>query len=289
MSDLTRPEKTGKEEEEPKKPSTEILRNEIREGLGALEGSAIGLAISGISAGLDIGFGPFLMAVVRTKLTGEFSEPILALIGANLYAVGFLFVVLGRSELFTEQTTLAVLPVLGGHSRPRALVRLWAIVLAANLAGGAIFAAILVLVGPALGIIDPVALGQIAEPLLGHPWWVTILSAVLAGWLMGLLSWLVAASRDTISQIVIVWLITTAIGIGHLHHVVAGSVQLFGAYFAGQNVALGELGLVLLWSTIGNILGGAFFVGVIKFGHTTYGKRPTQHNLEARVPKEEED
>lgn len=54
--------------------------------------------------------------------------------------------------------------------------------------------------------------------MVEHPGWVILLSGVLAGWLMGLLSWLVAASRDTIGQIFIVALVTTAIGIAHLHH-----------------------------------------------------------------------
>ena len=92
------------------------------------------------------------------------------------------------------------------------------------------------------------------------------LSALFAGWLMGLLSWLVTAVADTISQIVIVWLITSAIGFAHLQHVIVGSVQMFAALIAGQSTPA-AVGHVILWVTIGNIVGGSVFVGLIKYSH----------------------
>jgi formate/nitrite transporter FocA (FNT family) len=93
------------------------------------------------------------------------------------------------------------------------------------------------------------------------------LSAVLAGWLMGLLSWLVAAGRDTISQIVIVWLVTTAIGFAGLHHVILGTVEVLSGAFSGQGINVNDFGRFLLWSTLGNAFGGVFFVALIKYGH----------------------
>jgi formate/nitrite transporter FocA (FNT family) len=256
---------------EPKKPSRQILQHEIVEAVDALERPAPALFLSGLSAGLDIGFSLFLMAVVRTLAAGTFSEPAVQLLVACMYAVGFLFVVLGRAELFTEQTTLAVMPVLNRRASPAALARLWAVVYAANLLGAACFAALAVLVGPALGVIDPSAFGELARTLTAHPGWVMFASAVLAGWLMGLMSWLVAASRDTISQIVIVWLIATAIGLGRLHHVVVGSVEVLAGAFAGQGVSAADYGRFLLWTTLGNAVGGSVFVALIK---TSYAATP---------------
>jgi formate/nitrite transporter FocA (FNT family) len=116
------------EEAEPKKPSRQILQHEIVEGVDALDLPVGALFISGLSAGLDIGFSLFLMAVVWTLAEGAFSAQATRLLAAAMYAVGFIFVVLGRSELFTEQTTLAVLPVLNGRASPAALARLWAVV-----------------------------------------------------------------------------------------------------------------------------------------------------------------
>ena len=89
-----------------------------------------------------------------------------------MIAVGFVFVVLGRSELFTEQTTLAVLPVLNGKESIAGLARVWAVVYVANLIGAAAFAGLAVIIGPALGTIEPRAFGEIAAAKTDHPGWV---------------------------------------------------------------------------------------------------------------------
>jgi formate/nitrite transporter FocA (FNT family) len=115
-------------------------------------------------------------------------------------------------------------------------------------------------------VIEPRAFGQIAHKLIDHPAGAMLLSGVLAGWLMGLLSWLVAAGRDTISQVVLVWIVTTAIGFAGLHHVVLGSVEVFAGAFSGQGVGAWDIGRFLLWTTLGNTLGGVVFVAILKYG-----------------------
>ncbi len=250
----------------PKKASREILRHEIAEGVDALERPLVGLCVSGLSAGLDVGFSLFLMAVMRTEMEGVLPEPVVSLFVANMYSVGFIFVILGRSELFTEQTTLAVLPTLSGRTSAVALLRLWGVVYVANLIGASAFAWLATQIGPALGVIEPRAFGTIAHRLTDHPARAMFLSAIFAGWLMGLLSWLVAAGRDTISQIVLVWLITTAIGLAKLHHVVVGTVEVLAGAFSGQGITAAAFGRFLLWTTLGNIVGGVVFVAFLKYG-----------------------
>ncbi len=262
------------EETAPKKASRQILQHEIMEGADALDRPLGGLFISGLSAGLDIGFSVFLMAVMWTLSDGTFRAPVTRILVANMYAVGFVFVVLGRSELFTEQTTLAVLPVLNRQAPPAALARLWAVVYVSNLLGAAAFAALAVGIGPALGVIDPSAFGHLARALTAHAGPVIFGSAVLAGWLMGLMSWLVAASRDTISQIALVWLIATVIGLGRLHHVVVGSVEVLTGVFSGSGVSPADFGRFLGWTTLGNAVGGSFFVALIKYSYAIRGKWP---------------
>ncbi len=251
-------------EPEPKRPSQEILHHEIIEGVDALERPAASLFVSGLSSGLDIGFSLFLMAVIRTLVGTSWGEPATILLMGNAYAVGFLFVVLGRAELFTEQTTLAVLPVLNRRAGVGALARLWVVVYVANLLGAAAFALLAVAIGPASGVINPAAFGDIARTLTDHPGHVILGSAVLAGWLMGLLSWLVAASRDTIGQIAVVWLIATVIGLCRLSHVVVGTVEVLAGLFSGQGITAADYGHFLLWTTLGNVVGGSFFVALIK-------------------------
>ncbi|HEY4561537.1 MAG TPA: formate/nitrite transporter family protein [Thermoanaerobaculia bacterium] len=258
-----------KEEEkgqEPQKSYETILEQEIAAGLTELERASPALLLSGLSAGLDVSLSLLLMAVMKT-LTQDQPRVVSEILVAMMYAAGFLFVVLGRSELFTEHTTLAVLPVLDGRASLAQLGRLWGLIYVANQAGAAAFAAFLAFLGPRLGVIEPRVFGEIASGLVAPPGWVILLSAVLAGWLMGLLTWLVAASRDTIGQIFIVSLVTTAIGIAHLHHAVVGAAEVLAGVFSGQGATWPDFAKFLLWATLGNILGGVFFVALIKFGH----------------------
>jgi len=262
-----------KEEEkgqEPQKSYETILEQEIAAGLTELERGSPALLLSGLSAGLDVSLSLLLMAVMKTLTQGQ-PRVVSEILVALMYAAGFLFVVLGRSELFTEHTTLAVLPVLDGRASLAQLGRLWGLIYVANQAGAAAFAAFLAFLGPRLGVIETPVFGDIASGLVEHPGWVILLSAVLAGWLMGLLSWLVAASRDTISQIFIVALVTTAIGLAHLHHAVVGTAEVLAGVFSGQGATLADFGKFLLWATLGNILGGVLFVALIKFGHIRSG------------------
>lgn len=262
---------------DPRKPAQRILEHEISEGLAEMERSTQGLFFAALSAGLDIGFSFLLMATVYTRMSGEIPTSLVDIFVAIAYTLGFIFVVLGRSELFTEHTTLAALPVLNRRKSLGALGRLWGTVYVANLLGTAIFAALFVNIGPALGIVEMKVFGEIARKVVEHDWWVILLSGTLAGWMMGLLSWLVAAGRDTISQIVVIFLVTAAIGYAHLHHSIVGSAEVLGGIFAGQGITWGHYFYFLLWATLGNSIGGVVFVALIKYGHIVYGNEELTH------------
>ncbi len=255
------------EDEEPKKPSQQIMRHELNEALSALGRPPSRLFFSGLSAGLEIGFSLFLIATVQTLVQHELSHAMNVLLSANMYSFGFLLVILGRSELFTEQTSLAVLPVLSGRASVWELLRLWGTVYVANILGAGLFAAGIAYIGPALGIIDRDVFTEIARGVVEHPSSTILLSGILAGWLMGLLSWLVAAGRDTISQIVIVWLVTATIGVGHLHHSIVGSVEVLAGVFTSSETSWGDFGHFLLWATLGNAIGGPVFLALLKHTH----------------------
>lgn len=253
-----------------KSPET-ILAQEIEEGLSELNRPTSGLFLSGLSAGLDIGFGPLLMAVVLTQSHGGLPTPILELLIAVAYAVGFVFVILGQSALFTEQTTLAVLPVIHGRAGYRQLGRVWGVVYASNVVGAALFAGFAVLVGTGTKVVEPAVFGEIARGLVAYRWWATLFSGVLAGWLMGLLSWLVSATRDTVSLLLVVLFVTGAIGFAHLPHSIAGTVEVLFGVFAGS-VGVRQFGVFLLWSTLGNVVGSVVFVAVLKYSYVQRGE-----------------
>ncbi len=253
--------------EEAQKSYHTVLEQHVEQALEDLGRPAAGLLLSSFSAGLDIGFGPFAMAVISTLTRDTFSDASVELLTALAYTSGFLLVIVGRSALFTEQTTSAVLPVLAGRAPGHRLLRLWFLVLVGNLLGGALAAAFISYLGQQLGIVDVAALGAIADKLVRHSSFVVFLSAVAAGWLMGLLAWLVVASRETTSQVLLIVVVTFVIGISSLHHSIAGAVEVLMAVFANAGPTLFDYGRVVGWSIIGNAVGGAVFVALLKFGH----------------------
>ena len=160
-----------------------------------------------------------------------------------------------------------MLPVLDKRSSGRELGRLWAVLYVSNLVGCALFAGLIAVLGPELGIVTPAAFDSLAGALLEHPGWVIMLSGVVAGWLMGLTTWLVAASRDTVGRVLITLIVTSAIGFAPFHHAILGTTEVLGAMFLGTGVTLVEFGRFLLWTSVGNVLGGAVFVAGLNYGH----------------------
>lgn len=255
---------------ESKRPYLELLRIERAQGLLELRRPVQGLALSGLSAGLDIGFTALFTGVVWSLVHEDLSAGVTRLLVAAVYPLGFIFVILGRSELFTEHTTLAVIPVLTRRAPVRALARLWGNVYAFNILGAVAAAALIAWLGPRAEIIEPAALAAIADPLISPGPLVLTVGAVFAGWLMGLVSWLVAAGRDTTSQLLLIFLTTGGIGLAHLPHCIAGTVEVLVAVFAGAGPTLGDFGHFLLWATVGNAVGGAVFVAGLKQAHVRY-------------------
>jgi len=245
----------------------EILQEQIETAMHEHNRSNQDLFLSAISAGLEIGFSVFLMAAIFTLFNNVVHPSVLHMLLAFAYPLGFIFVVIGKSELFTEHTTLAVIPVLNRNASIRSLLVLWGVIYAGNLLGGYIFSYILSILPSEFGFIEYETFEKLALKLIEYPWHIVLISATLAGWLMGLLSWLITSAQDTLSRIIIIIMITSVIGIGGLHHAIVGSIEVFTAMITSDNVLVGDYLKVQLFSTIGNLIGGVVFVAFIKFSH----------------------
>ncbi len=256
------------------RPYTDVLTRQIVEGRKQLERTARGLLASSLSAGLDIGFGPLLMAAALTLAGGAggaYNALTMDLLLANLYTVGFIFVVLSGTDLYTELDARAVFPVLDGRSSVRSLLRLWALVIAGNLVGGFVFSALAVYVGGAYGIVVASAFAELARVYTERTTWELFLGAVVAGWLMGLVAWLTASARGTLSCIFFVWLCTFSIALLHLPHSIAGNVEVAMGLLTDPAVAWFDYGRFLLASLVGNAVGGVVFVAILKFAARPQG------------------
>jgi formate/nitrite transporter FocA (FNT family) len=254
-------------QDEPQKSYHTILEQHLEQAQQEIERPAPGLFLSGISAGLDLGFGPLLMAVIASRAGEDLSEGGKAVAMAAAYSVGFVIVVVGRSELFTEQTTSAVLPVLDGRARFAQLLRLWLLVLVGNLIGAAAMGWVVAKLGIAMGIIHDTVIAEMASRMTETSTPVMLASAIAAGWLMGLVAWLVIASRGTASQIVMVAVTTFVIGIAGFHHSIAGTIEVLMSVFADAGASWSDFARFLAVSVVGNAIGGSMFVALLKFGH----------------------
>lgn len=262
-----REEKKDQPLEESQKSYHTILEQEVTSAEEELDRPAVALLLSGLTAGLDLGFGPLTMAVLMTTLQGVVSKPVLHVLTANAYSVGFIFVMLGRSALFTEHTTSAMLPVLTGRSSVGQLFRLWALVFVGNTVGCMLFSGFAAVLVPAMGVATPEVFGELAHSLVDKTSWVIFLSAIMAGWIMGLVSWLVTAARESVAQLICVWLATTVIGLAGFHHSVAGTVEILTGVFLGQGATWADWLRFLALAVPGNAIGGTVFVAALKWGH----------------------
>ena len=234
----------------------EILRKEGQEELQRRPGA---LFWSGLAAGLSMGFSFLTLAMIQASLP---AAPWRSLVDSIGYALGFVIVVLGRQQLFTESTLTAVLPLLVKPEWPGfvALARFWAIVLAANLLGTFVFAGLLAI--PALfpGATRD-ALGEIAASAVAGPFWPKAIGAVFAGWLIALMIWLLPSARS--ARLFVIVLLTYVVALSRFSHVIAGSVEAAYAVFVGQ-ASLADYALGFFAPTIlGNTIGGVALVALL--------------------------
>jgi formate/nitrite transporter FocA (FNT family) len=192
---------------------------------------------------------------------------------AAAYPLGFIFVIMARSELFTENTLVPVVPFLEHRDRDRflKLARIWGLLLFGNLIGALAF-------GWALAetpVVEPTlrpALDRLAAEATSGGFGRVLYAGVFAGWLMALLAWLLGSTRSTGAQIALIWLCTFPISALHFRHSIAGSVEAFYLAAGGQATWGGMLGDFVAPSVLGNAIGGVLLVALLNYGQVAAEK-----------------
>jgi formate-nitrite transporter family protein len=239
----------------------EIFEEVQENARSELSRSSRALAFSGLAGGITMGLTPLAVASARALLP---EGPTFDLVSYLFYPVGFIAVIIGRAQLFTENTLYPVVLVLSGRGHIRNMLRLWGTVFAANVAGAFVFA-LLAVRTPSL---EPKVLEQLVRlgtdmvaASTSNIFW----SGVIGGWIIALVAWVVTASQWTIGQVVVIWLLTFVVGAGHFAHCIATSGEIIAASIAGP-VPMSSYFHWLLFATAGNIFGGVIIVSLLNWG-----------------------
>ncbi len=238
--------------------SAKVVHEAIRlEGTEELERPSSSVAWSGFAAGLTMGCSMLGEGLLQTHLPAAPWRDLVASFG---YCLGFLFVTMGRQQLFTETTLTVTLPYLKGTHGMADVARYWAIVFFANVLATLLFAAAASI--PHLFQPDAVqSFTNLGIKAVEPGFWGVLVKAVFAGWLIALMVWLMPAASS--AKFLVIVAVTWLISVAQFSHVVAGSIE--GA-FAAMHGAIGWGDYVLgflLPALIGNSIGGVVFVALL--------------------------
>ena len=248
--------------EEMSSPRAPVIYEVVRRlGDEEMERPITSLWWSGVSAGLSISFSLLAQAILEMHLP---DTPWRLLVAGFGYCVGFLMVILGRQQLFTESTITAVLPVLSKVSWESiwGMARMWSIVLIANLTG-TLFAAMFCTFTPVLPADLLAGMLKISSALLGLGWWNMAFRGVTSGFLIAAMVWMIPSAEN--AKFFVITLMTYLIAIGGFTHIVAGSMEAHMLVLNGEWQWWQMLGQFLLPVLLGNMIGGTALFALISY------------------------
>jgi formate-nitrite transporter family protein len=239
----------------------EIWDQSGEEGERRLSRGALGMASAGFVGGVDIMIGVMALTVVAGALAVSLPEQIAHVGGSLVFGIGLVLLVVGRSELFTENFLVPVAGALRGPAGFLTVLRLWGITMVANLVGLLIVAAILT----RAGLVPPETLGAAgaaADTFADRDLVSAFLSAVLAGTTMTLFTWLTHAAERDSARVLIALLLGFVLALPSLNHAVVSVGEMAFGLFAGtpQKATWTDLVQNFPVAVVGNMVGGFGFV-----------------------------
>jgi formate/nitrite transporter FocA (FNT family) len=248
----------------------EIFEDVLSSARDEVGRSTRALGLSGLAAGLGLGLTGLAVAATTAILGHGANAQLVALL---FYPLGFIAVIVGRQQLFTENTLYPVALILDERRRQflYQTARLWLVVFATNILGGFLFA-LLVEKGSAVDARISRELARLGAESADRPWAHVFATAVLGGWLLALVAWLVTAAQWTIGHVVVIWILTFLVGLAGLAHCIATSVEILASCLSG-GVSVGAYFAWLAAATLGNVVGGVVIVTVLNYGQVVAGER----------------
>lgn len=241
-----------------------------RDGDEELRRPISALAWSGLAAGMSMGFSFVAEGVLNSYLPDADWRPLITNLG---YPLGFLIAIIARQQLFTENTLTAIIPLLAKRNLTTlaSVLRLWAVVLTANLVGAHIFAWV---IGntPVLSLRVQDCLRELALQAVNVSFGNAVLRGIFAGWLIAMVVWMLAATDS--GRLTIIFALTYFVGLAGLTHIVAGSVEVLYLVVTGLRSWLSVVTGYMIPTLIGNILGGVALVSALNHAQVIAGSRP---------------
>ena len=237
-----------------------IWSSGIEEGKRRLDRGSAALIATGIIGGFDVLVGILVLSVGIGSLSAVMPYEPAHLIASMFFGIAFVLIVLGRSELFTENFLIPVSAVLDRRKGAVSLVRLWGL----TMLGNVIALAILAWVFSRAGIIPPetrTAAGKLANTIVDRDVGPALLSAIIAGIVMTTFTWMAAAAETDITRVIVALLIGFVLIAPSLNHSIVGFGELaFGLFADETHATIGQAGYHFAIAVGGNLIGGLLFV-----------------------------
>ena len=248
----------------------DIYRRTKEEGARRLERPLLEVVSTALAAGFDIVAGVVALGILDASLvtkTGTGPAHVVASLG---FGIGFVFLVVGRGELFTENF---LVPIAGLDHRRGAswlgLAKLWLTSPVFNVLGGLV----IILLLSTHGVLPSGTAGSLAsnaDAIQAHGTLSLFVSAIFAGALVTAMTWLVEGQASMLVRVVVAWVAGALLALGSFDHVIVATLELifgyrFGAHFAWTFI-LGNFFL----AAAGNMLGG---LGLVTLNRLTQGKQ----------------
>ena len=252
------------------RPSAEEIYNQVAQNAKQeLSRSSISLAISGFAGGTFMGLSALGTALALSFLGARSDTGWMHFVSRMFYPIGFIVVIVGRSQLFTENTLYPVALVLAERKQLWNTLRLWGVVLPSNVLGALAFACLAALT-PALGTPVLQQLVGLGVAAASKPTPEVFWSGVVGGWMIATAAWLVSGSHSITGSVMIIWLLTFLVGLGDFAHCIATSGEVLAAVLTGH-LGWGAYPHWFWAAVLGNICGGVGMVTLIEYGQVIYG------------------
>jgi formate/nitrite transporter FocA (FNT family) len=236
----------------------------VDEGERRVDRTIPALLATGFVGGVDVMLGITAMVVLSGGLSAVMPHDTAHALAASVFGIGFVFILIGRSELFTENFLVPVSTVMHGSRSPMALLRLWGFTLVGNIVGLLVLAAILT----RAGLVPPSALhaaSKVAETFADRDMSGALLSGIVAGTTMTLMTWLAHATRDETAKVWIGLLVGFVLAAPSLNHAVVSFGEMSFGIMAGKGHAHWlDLAQNFPWAVLGNLIGGLGLVTAMR-------------------------